>query len=333
MISTKEQIKTLINNANKILIIQAENPDGDSLGSAIALEQIFMDLGKETAMYCPVQIPGYLRYLQGWSRVEEEIPQDFDLSIVVDTSSASLLERVLSGSNGALLSTRDMIVLDHHDSVEDIPIETTTLNDESVVATGELIYNLAKEFEWKLNPEASEALAASILADSLGLMSEGTSDRSITAIADLVASGVSLSDIDEKRREYGKKTEEIFRYKGQLFERVEFHLDGQLGIVIIPWEDIQKYSDSYNPSMLILDEMRMVEGVKLAAAFKMYPDGKVTCKMRANSGSLHANRIAEQFSGGGHPYAAGFKVRDREFSDIKSEFINAIERELEENES
>lgn len=328
-----KQIAERIDSSETVLIIQAENPDGDSLGSAIALEQILMELGKETHMYCPVQIPGYLRYMQGWSRVSNEIPAEFDLSIIVDTSSAILLERALEGGNGANIGARDIIVLDHHDSKNDIPYDTIELNDDSCVAAAEVIYYLAQESKWKINQEAKESIAAGILADSLGLMSEATTARTIMTIAELVEGGVRLDRIDEKRRQYSKKSEEIFRYKGQLFERVEFHLDGKLGIVIIPWEDIEKYSDAYNPAMLILDEMRMVDGVQLAAAFKLYPDGKITCKMRANSGSLHANRVAEEFGGGGHPYAAGFKVRDRDFVKLKSEFINVVKRLIEDNES
>ena len=333
MSKASQQITEKINKAKKILIIQAENPDGDSLGSAIALEQILMELGKETYMYCPVQIPGYLRYMQGWSRVSEDIPGDFDLSIIVDTSSATLLERVFEGVNGAAIGARDIIVIDHHDSENDIPYDTLELNDNSCVAAAEVIYNLAKENNWTLNQEASESIASGILADSLGLMSEATTASTIQAVSELVKSGVRLNEIDERRREFSKKSEEIFRYKGQLFERVEFHLDGRLGIVVIPWEDIEKYSDAYNPAMLILDEIRMVEGVQLATAFKLYPDGKITGKMRANSGELHANRVAEKFGGGGHPYAAGFKVRDREFSDLKSEFINVVERFIDDNAS
>lgn len=326
-----KKISAAITDAKSVVIIQAENPDGDSLGSALALEQILGDLGKETHLYCPVQIPSYLRYMEGWSRVSEEMPVSFDLSIIVDTSSAALLERMLIPENITKLTKHPVIILDHHDVKGDIPFDTIALNEPSCVATGELIYLLAQLNSWKLNMTAGESLAYSILSDSLGLMSEGTSAKSIHIIGELVEAGVKLNELDQRRREYSKKSEDIFRYKGQLFERVEFVLDGLVGIVVIPWEEIQKYSDAYNPSMLILDEMRMVDGVKLAAAFKIYPDGKITCKLRANSGNLHANTIAKAFGGGGHPYAAGFKVRGKDFLEIKAKFLKTIQAELDGN--
>ena len=64
-----ETVKTLVDDAKKIIVIQAENPDGDSIGSAIALEDILGALGKEVFLYCPVAIPKYLRYVAGWDRV------------------------------------------------------------------------------------------------------------------------------------------------------------------------------------------------------------------------------------------------------------------------
>ncbi len=331
-IAQAHEVQSLVEDSSTILIIQAENPDGDSLGSSLALEQIFSELGKETIMYCPVQIPRYLRFMEGWSRVSEDFPAKYDLAFIVDTSSASLLERVLTPANITSLGKKPVVVLDHHDVANDLPIDAVEINMPNFVATGELIYELSQTNKWPLNQEAKESLAYSILADSLGLMSEATTASSIRAIADLVDGGVKLNELDERRRMYSKKSEDIFRYKGQLFERVEFHMDGAIGIVVIPWEDIQKYSDAYNPSMLILDEMRMVEGVQIAAAFKMYPDGKITCKLRANSGDIHANKIAEHFGGGGHPYAAGFKVRDKEYAQLKKEFLATVKEmsELEE---
>ncbi len=325
---TAKKVNTLIADAKRIMIIQAENPDGDSLGSALALEQIIGDMDKEPILYCPVQMPNYLHYMEGWSRVTSEFTSDFDLAIIVDTSSSSLLERVFDAGNIGVLSSRAVLVLDHHDVEPDLPIDALIVNEHSYVATGELIYELAQQFGWPLNKIANESLAYSILSDSLGLMSVATTAQSIRVISEIVDSGVKLNELDERRRQYSKKSEDIFRYKGQLFERVEFHLDGALGIIVIPWEEIQKYSDAYNPSMLIIDEIRMVEGVKIAAAFKMYPDGKITCKLRANSGGVEANRIAEHFGGGGHPYAAGFKVRNKDFAELKNEFLSVVEENL-----
>jgi phosphoesterase RecJ-like protein len=127
-----------------------------------------------------------------------------------------------------------------------------------------------------------------------------------------------------------KKSAEILAYKGELLQRVDYHLDGQLATVHIPWEEIEQYSDQYNPSVLVLDEMRLVEGVKLAVAFKTYPDGKITGKLRANPEAPIAEKVAGFFGGGGHLYSAGFKIYEDNFDAVKNEFIGVADKTLKE---
>src|SRR5690348_9218625 len=94
VMTTHSDLQKLVEDAKTILIMQADNPDADSLASSLALEHIFGDMGKEPLMYCGVDIPGHLRYLTGWDRVRKEVPRQFDLSIIVDTSADSLFENL-----------------------------------------------------------------------------------------------------------------------------------------------------------------------------------------------------------------------------------------------
>jgi nanoRNase/pAp phosphatase (c-di-AMP/oligoRNAs hydrolase) len=95
-----------------------------------------------------------------------------------------------------------------------------------------------------------------------------------------------------------------------------------VAIITIPWKEIEQYSHEYNPSMLVLEDMRMTTGTHLAIAFKTYNNDRVTAKIRANQGYGIADKLAEHFGGGGHAYASGFKVQNgRPFEDIKAECI------------
>src|SRR6185369_4366097 len=88
------KINELVNDSKTIVIIQADNPDGDSLASALTVEQIVSDLGKEPHLYCAVDMPDYLKHLPGWDRVNKDMPAQFDMSIIVDTSAILLLEKL-----------------------------------------------------------------------------------------------------------------------------------------------------------------------------------------------------------------------------------------------
>jgi len=316
----------LITDAKKIIIIQAENPDGDSLGSSLALEEILGDLGKEITLYCPVETPKYLRYIQGWDRVVTEFNTDADLAIIVDTSADVLITKVLATPGVRhYLESHPVLVIDHHTTDSNLTFDHTMLSEQAV-ATSEILYKLASGNNWTINQQASENMLVAIMSDSLGLTTPNVTANTYFVAGKLVELGASNSIIEERRREFMKKSPEILAYKGELISRIEYLLDGKLAIVHIPWEDIQKYSDQYNPSVLVLDEMRLVEGVQLGVAIKTYPDGKITGKLRANVPI--AETVAGFFGGGGHKYASGFRAYE-EYDKIVAELVTATDKALE----
>lgn len=317
--------KSLIESAQKIIIIQAENPDGDSLGSSLALEELLGDMDKDVIVYCPIEIPKYMHYIKGWDRVVTQFDPSADLAIIVDTAADVLITKVLETQGVRhFLESRPVLVIDHHTTESNLSFEHTMLA-EPAVATSEVIYKLAVESGWTINEQAAENMLVAILADSLGLATPNVTPNTYFVVGKLTELGAKTAIIEDRRREYMKKSPEILAYKGELIGRIEYLLEGKLALVHIPWEDIQKYSDQYNPSVLVLDEMRLVERVELAVAIKTYPDGKATGKLRANAPV--AEQVAGFFGGGGHHYAAGFRVYES-YDTIVQELIDATDKAL-----
>lgn len=321
-----ETVKKSIETAQRIIIIQAENPDGDSLGSSLALEEILGDLGKETVLYCPVETPKYLRYITGWDRVVTEFDPNCDLAIIVDTSADVLITKVLEIPGVRhYLESHPVLVIDHHTTGSTLTFDHTMLSEDAV-ATSEILYRLATTTNgWKINQQAAENMLVAILSDSLGLTTQNVTPETYFVAGKLTELGASAATIESRRREFMKKSPEILAYKGTLLSRIEYFLDGKLALIHIPWEDIQAYSDQYNPSVLVLDEMRLVEGVEIGVAIKTYPDGKVTGKLRGNLPI--AEEVAGYFGGGGHKYAAGFRAYES-YETIVSELITATDKVL-----
>lgn len=316
----------LITDAHKIIIIQAENPDGDSLGSSLALEEILSDLGREVVLYCPVEIPKYMRYIQGWDRVVNDFDVSADLAIIVDTTADVLMSKVLETTGVRhFLETHDVLVIDHHtETAPNLSFDYELLIEEAPAAS-QVIYHLARTADWSINSQAAENLMVALQSDTLGLTTPNVQPESFKVAGELTALGASVAAIEERRREFMKKPQEILAYKGRLIERVEYFCEGKLALVRIPFEEIQAYSDAYNPSVLVLDEMRLVIGVELAVAIKTYPDGKLTGKLRSNS-PISAD-VAGFFGGGGHKYAAGFRVYERE-EQVVRELVEATDKAL-----
>lgn len=318
---------THLKDAQRIVVLQAENPDGDSLGSALALEELLSEAGKDVVLYCAIDMPKYLHYINGWDRVTKDWPTDRELAIIVDTSSRLLLTQALETPGvQQFMESHPVVVIDHHQTGEgDLPFQTITINNPEAVATSEIIYHVAQEANWKITPSAAESLFISLQADSLGLTTQGTTAASYQVAANLVALGAVPADIEARRREYMKKPADILAYKARLIDRIEYSLEGALATVHIPWEEIEEYSDRYNPSVLVLEEMRLVDTVEVAVALKTYPDGKVTGKIRTNPPVAH--EVAGYFGGGGHSYAAGFKVHEA-YDTIVSELTTAVDKAL-----
>ena len=316
-----KKLKDILSPARHVLIIQADNPDTDSLASSLALEQVFGDLGKQVTMYCGVELPSYLKYLPGSDRVVKDLPAKFDVCIIVDTSSILLLEQLKKQGSVGWLAAKPTVIIDHHPTKATIDFADLILSPKAV-ATGEVIYRLAKTLDWLLSLEAKKFVAIAILSDSLGLTTEDTSATSIHIIAELVEGGVNLAEIENARRETMRREKELIHYKGELLQRVEFYSDDKIALIMIPWSEIEEFSPFYNPSMLVIEDMRLARNTQIVVAFKVYKDSKITAKIRANFGYGLADKLAEHFGGGGHKYASGFKITDgRSYEEVKNDFI------------
>ncbi len=320
--------QTTVDTATSIVIIQADNPDADSLASALALEELLAQRKKSVTLYCGVDMPSYLKFIPGWDRVTNELPNTFDLSIVVDCSTITLLQKLEQAGRVGSLKQKPVIVVDHHSSAADLPFEHLLVSDAAAISSGELIFRLAKALDWEVTKPSAELIVTSMLADSLGLTTENVTADSIRALAELVDFGVNLAELDARRRSGMTKPREIIAYKAKLLERIQYFVDNQMAIVEIPWKEIETYSALYNPGVLALEDLRFAEGVKIAVALKSYPDGKITAKIRCNFGCTIANDLAAHFGGGGHPSAAGFKTFGWQHNELKTELIKQANKLL-----
>ncbi len=321
--SSENEIRDLVKSAEKIVVLQADNPDADSLGSALALEAILSEQNKEVSLYCAVDMPDYLKYLEGWSRVRKDLPAHFDLSIIVDASTMDLFERLSGGQEKSWLATKPCIVLDHHaETANDITFASLVLNRHEASSTCEVVYELCKQIAWEIPSDAQPYLLTGILGDTQGLSNQLARARTYHIVGELIEGGVDRPALEEQRRAASKMPEKIFKYKAKLIERTELHASGRLAIVSVPQTEINTFSPLYNPGPLIQPDMLQVEGVVIGIVCKVYDDGRVTGMIRCNPAAGIASELAVGLGGGGHPFAAGFKVQDgRSYEEVKAECI------------
>jgi len=161
------ELDKLIKASKNILILQADNPDGDSLGSSLALEAILREMNKNVYLICGVDMPTYLHHMEGWSRVTKDVPSAFDMTIIVDTSAESLFDVMNERAEFAWIKSKPVVVIDHHQTDQNISFASTEIN-EAAVATSEVIHRIAQENNWHIPLDACEYMAMALCRIVLG---------------------------------------------------------------------------------------------------------------------------------------------------------------------
>lgn len=243
-----DSFREFLQGKKSLCIIQAENPDGDSLGSAIALDYILQD--SENTLYCPVDIPKYLRYFSDWSRVTNEFDYKADGYIIVDTAASVLLSKLLDDpAIKNTLYSKPVFVLDHHKSEDDLEFPHEVII-EALPACAALIYKIATTLGLTISEPSASAIYSAISSDTLGLVSASVTSDTMRIMADLIDLGANPAELDEARREFMKKSPRILDYKADLIKRIDYALDGALATIHIPFEDIQAYSERNESNLM-----------------------------------------------------------------------------------
>ena len=314
-----EDLGAAVDAARTILILQPDSPDGDSLGSALGLEEIFGDLGKQTFMYSYKEPEIYLRSQEGWDRVGQTLPKHFDLTILVDTGSPALIKSALEHHHAALTS-KPLFIIDHHVSRQDFGFAVTEIV-EAGAAAAEVITRIARTLGWTINAGAASKLATAILSDSLNLTTPDSTADTLDALSYLVRCGANLYELYTLKRETSALTPELLQLKGQLITAIKFYANGRLAVLEIPPAIVAQYKDVAEPYTLVINDMQWTKGVELAAVFKNYGT-KINVPLRSKTGL--AAPIAESFGGGGHPNAAAYRTKTQDIAVETEALIKAF---------
>jgi phosphoesterase RecJ-like protein len=318
-------LKDLIESSSVILVMQPDNPDGDSLGSALALEEILGDLGKTVVLYSYNAPSEYLRMLEGWDRVTEHFPKHFDCVIIVDSGTPDMLRATFEHYGEGIVG-KPLVVIDHHTTTESFGDHTLSIVTPAA-ATSELLVELAQALNWPVNERAAAKLATAILSDSLNLTASYTTATTVEALAFCVRAGANLAELYRIKRESGALEQRNLILKGELLARVEFLCDGRMAWCLIPNEIAKKSKDDHNPTDLIIWDMIWAKDVVVAIVVKDYGSKlKVALKSR---GSM-AGAIAEKIGGGGHASASGARLDDISVEDAQNKIIAAFHEAIRE---
>jgi len=303
---------------DRFLLTTHENPDGDALGSLLAMHHILGALNKDSVMFLASKefpLPVEYRFLP-LEEVFHEAPVDLVDRVLVFLDCGNI-DRMPVG----WLKRDEARVLNidhHHDNTR---FGTVNLVDVEASSTAEIIFEVARGLGVELTPEIASALYVGLVTDTGRFMYENTTPHAHRVAAELIEAGVDVDDT--YRRLYEKVPLEKLRLVSRALDRVERLEGGALTISYLMEEDYRAAGASEVHTEGIIDYLRSLEGSRVAALVREKKDGPEARKvsLRSVDGRVDVSRIARQKGGGGHERAAGFST-DLSYPEL-AEFLSA----------
>jgi len=293
-------VAAVLRQASSIGVVGHVGPDGDALGSMVALSLAARGAGIAAVASFdePFVVPAEMSFLDTSTLVTPaDFPETPDVAVVVDTS---VPNRVGSLSE-KLDAAEHLVVIDHH--ISDGEWGDHLLIDRTAAAAAELVYEIIVELGWTITPEVATALYTGIVTDTGRFQYSSTSPRTHQIAAHLLERGVHPDVIGQKLFE-----EASFGYYSvvsRVLGRATLDVDHRFVWSMMTIEDLHDAGISGHETDGLIDLVRMARGTEVACLLKLKDDGVVKGSLRSR-GLIDVARIAGEFGGGGHHNAAGF---------------------------
>jgi len=290
--------ESLLERADKAFLIAHTDPDGDTVGSTLALAYALRKMGKECTLACSDPVPDLLSFLPGVEEFGTPQVADHDLIVTVDASDPGRLGQTYKGVLGMDLP---ILNIDHH--ITNTGFGTVNLVRSDAAATAEIIFDLLAVWKVEVDQPLATYLLTGIVTDTRSFSTSNTTPRALEVSSELVACGASLIDINEHY--YRSKGVETLRLWGQMLNRMQMddHLVWSVNTLEMR-EDCRADSDDGDGIVNLLASVR--EAVA-AIVFKENEGGQIEVSIRSRPG-VDVSSVAVHFGGGGHPQAAGAVV-------------------------
>lgn len=315
--TTIDQILKCIKKSKNIVIVTHENPDGDAVGSSLAMYHALKGLKKNVDIIIP-EYAKCFNELPGIDEVIKESDKVYDLAISLDAATDKLLNVWVKYFREA----DQRIVIDHHST--NTMFGDINYVDLSAPACAQVVYMLIKHYRWKITPEIGTCIMAGIITDTGGFQYSGVSRDTFNIAAELLDAGVNISKVYKKV--FDTKTKSSFELRRIALDRMEFLEDDKIAFTYITNEDERKVNAGVGDYEGIVSEGRSIEGVEVSIFLHELKDGEFKISLRSNS-YVNVSDVCIMFGGGGHIRAAGAKMTADPLV-IRDKAVNEVKRQL-----
>ena len=310
------RVLAALNAARRVVVIAHEHPDGDALGSALALAGFLRGAGHDAVAVGLEPLPDSIAFLAADAPelvpARGFAPEKGDLVCLVDCNAAA---RVPFPLRPLVSSAPALACIDHH-IAEHYPTEAVyAVSDAS--STAELVWNVAQAAGWPATRRIAEALWTGIVTDTGRFSYPSTHPSTLRCAADLLGHGVRTSSIADEC--FHLVSARRLRLEERLIRSLEFHAGGRVAIASLGPADYAAEGATVADSENFVNVPRFVRGVEAAVFLYSFRPGRTNLSVRTVSG-LSAAAFCAGFGGGGHERAAGAAV-SRPLADVREEVL------------
>lgn len=294
--TTIERARAALNAAQRVVIISHERPDGDAVGSLLALTLSLERAGKNITPVLLEGVPSRFNFLPGADKVTSDIPSDCDVLILVD---ASDLQR--TGFPVETLPRQPDINIDHHPTNTDFA--KINIVNPKASATTEILYDVIPQLGLEIDIEVATNLMTGLITDTIGFRTDSVTPRSLEIASKLVSLGAPMAEIYS--RTLNQRSFVSAQYWGKGLNRLE----RENGILwtSLTIEDRKAVGYTGSDDADLVNLLATIEGIQVVLIFIEQIGGKVKVSWRSRPG-VNVAEIAFSFGGGGHEQAAGATI-------------------------
>jgi len=296
------------------------NPEGDALGSQLALAQLLEGMGRTAVMVNDHKVPSVYKFLPKSDSIRTRVDKtiDYDVAIVVDCPNLERIGRV----RDALKEGKMILNIDHHISNGKFG-KVNWVNDKAS-SCGEMIYELLKELDCKLNKEIATNLYTAIMTDTGSFSYSNTTAKVHKITSELVGCGLDAAGI--KSEIYDKKGIGEIRLLGEALSTIQTDSDGKIAYLTATRDMAKSEDGELRGTEEFVNFPRSIGGVEIALFFREEKGGNIHVSLRSNSG-LDVNKVAVLLGGGGHAKAAGCIIKGK-MDEVKERVLTEVRKEV-----
>jgi phosphoesterase RecJ-like protein len=312
-----EEIGRVLREQQRFAILSHVRPDGDALGSQLALALSLKELGKTVRVWNEDGMLEKYSFVPGANLLSKppSAPEDVDVALALDTA----IQNRLGNTLPAIRAAKIWINIDHHPS--NPGYGDIVYIDPTSPATGQIIFELIKSQNLPLTRQIAENLYVAISTDTGSFQYPNTTAHTFEIAAELVRAGVDVGRVSQQLYEnFPRRRSELLR---ELLATMRFEAGGRVASFSLSLSLARQLGVLPEDTEGLIDHLRAIRGVIVAVFFEELPDGKVRVSMRSKSEDVDVRTICQKFGGGGHILAAGARVRGT-LPEVRAKILEAI---------